>query len=103
MGTIDPAPRPVRAQPAPAQKPPVMPQKPSMTAAGAIGVTFGLILFTLGSLAGWNLMLMGVGLVFIAAGYASRKKPPAKLCPSCRMEIPMEATVCGHCRSALPS
>lgn len=103
MGTIDPTPRSARAAPVPVQgstrKPPVMPQKQSMTVAGTIGLTFGLILFTWGSFSGWNIFLMGIGLVFIAAGYASRQKPAAKLCPSCRMEIPLEATVCGHCRT----
>lgn len=87
----------------PERKPPVMPKQQSMTAAGTIGLTFGVILFTLGSFSGWNLILMVLGLVFIAAGYSTRQKPPAKLCPACRMEVPLEASVCGHCQRDIPA
>jgi 4-hydroxybenzoate polyprenyltransferase len=96
MGSIDP----IRTRPTPAPPIPVQaPTQRSVTAAGALGLGFGFLMFVLGSFAGVNLFLMGLGGLFMAAGYYSRQKPPAKLCPACRMEIPAEATVCGHCRT----
>lgn len=106
MGSIEPVPAQSRPAGPVQRKPPIIPPAPttrSMTVAGTLGLTFGLILFTWGSFSGWNIILMGVGLIFIAAGYHSRQKAPMKLCPACRLEIPLEATLCGHCHTEQPA
>jgi hypothetical protein len=74
-----------------------------VTPIGALGIGFGLIVFTLGSFIGWNVLTMAIGAAFVAAGASLKRKLPAKLCPSCRMEVPLEATVCGHCQRDIPA
>lgn len=111
MGTIDPLPstrqatRPTVRRPVQIAAPPHplrrTPKEPGLTAAGWLGIGFGLVLFTMGALAGLNLLLMGMGGAFMAAGSFAREKVPAKVCPACRLAIPLEASVCGHCRTAL--
>jgi len=81
----------------------VAPARPKLTVAGGAGVVFGFLIFTLGAFSGWNILWMGIGGIFMALGMASKKKAPVKLCPSCRMEVPVEATVCGHCQRDIPA
>lgn len=80
---------------------PAKPASLSPTGLGIVGIVFGFTIFLLGVFSGFNLLIVGLGLAFIVAGAATKQKPPVKLCPACRMEIPLEASVCGHCRSAL--
>lgn len=72
--------------------------QPSVSGIGVLGMVFGFIVFGLGVLTGGNLIVCGLGLLFIGLGYSAR---PKRLCPACKLAIPKEATVCGHCRSAL--
>lgn len=69
-----------------------------LTAAGRIGIGFGALVFGLGVLAGPSIFWCGLGLLFIAGGYVSREK---RACPACKLEVPVGATVCGHCRREL--
>lgn len=104
MGTIDPPPgtssasRPVRpTAPATAKPAVLLPPVPTLGLPGVLGILVGLAFFGGGAFAGWNVIYMGIGAAFVAAGWATRKKPPKKLCPACRFEIPLEASVCGYC------
>lgn len=96
MGSIDPVPglnlnREEKPKPIPVPA-------PTIGLAGTLGIVVGLAFFAAGAFGGWNLLTMGIGVAFIAAGSKATKKPPAKLCPACRFEIPLEASVCGHCQ-----
>jgi len=81
--------------------PVLKPDEPQWTTAGIIGAAFGLLVFVVGVIEGFNLILCGMGLLFVAGGYAARRKAPERLCPACRMSVPAAATVCGHCRREL--
>lgn len=94
MGILD--------SPDPSTEPaPLEPAEPQWTAPGIIGAVFGLLVFSVGALSGFNIIVCGIGLLFVAAGYAARKKAPEKVCPACRMSVFAAATVCGHCRRDL--
>ncbi len=104
MGTIDPVPqtgkvhRPERpAAPEPEKPRPLLPPTPRRTLVGSLAFVLGLIIFTYGAFTGVNLLTMGIGLFVIWAGTLAVTKPPKKLCPACRMEIPLEASVCAYC------
>ena len=104
MGSIDRLPQPAAASRPEALKPkpiPVPPQRLSLVEYFGIGV--GLIVFGIGAMKGWNLELMGLGCAFIWAGTMTREKRPEKLCPVCRMAIPLEADVCAFCRFEQPA
>lgn len=110
MGTIDPVPqtgkvhRPERpAPPEPEKAKPLLPPTPTLGLPGVLGLLVGLAFFAAGAMAGWNVLTMGIGVAFIAAGWATRTKPPKKLCPACRMEIPLEASVCAYCHLEQPA
>ena len=107
MGSIDPVPqtgkiqRPHRPDPD-APKPIPLPAR-NLTFTGGLGVFLGFALFGLGAFQGWNVVTMGIGAAFMAAGASTRAPRPQKLCPACRLEIPLEATLCGHCRTEQPA
>lgn len=104
MGSIDPLPQSTpQQQPEPQRPAPLLPPKPTVGLAGVLGMTVGLTFFVAGALAGLNVLTMGIGIAFIAAGASAKIKPPMKLCPACRFEIPLEAGLCGHCRTEQPA
>lgn len=108
MGSIDPVPQAAdRHQPPPRPEPPkpkpIPVPPPTMGLAGVLGITVGLVFFIAGAFGGWNLLTMGIGVAFIAAGSRATTKRPMKLCPACRFEIPVEAQLCGHCRTDQPA
>lgn len=105
MGSIDPVPgksvlglvaRPDQPQPIPVPK-------PQPTFVGIVAVLFGFLLFVLGAARGFDIIPLAFGCAFMAAGASTAAKRPRKLCPSCRFEIPLEASVCGHCRAEQPA
>ena len=103
MGSIDPVPQAVAPphpapRPEPAKPKPIPPPTPTMGLAGVLGIMVGLAFFVAGAFGGWNILTMGIGVAFIAAGSRATKSPPKKLCPACRFEIPLEASVCGYCQ-----
>jgi hypothetical protein len=51
------------------------------------------VVFGLGVLAGFSLVPVILGLALLGAGFSSRHTPPLKLCPACRMAVPLQATV----------
>ena len=93
MGSID---RPARAEAKPRT------EAESLTFVGWIAVSLGVLIFAAGAFMGGNLFAMGIGAIFCAAGAVSKKSAPSKLCPACQMAIPKTATICGHCRTAIP-
>lgn len=107
MGTIDPVPqtgkvdRPPRRESAKAHPIPLPARK--LTFTGGLGVFIGFALFALGAFKGWDVITMGIGAAFMAAGASTRAPRPQKLCPACRMEIPLEASVCAYCHLEQPA
>jgi hypothetical protein len=101
MGTVDPAPQQKntgRPGPRPVASSKAPPQEFGITGIGAISIFFGVGLFILAFLIGGAIPLIIIGLAFIGGGVLTRRK---RLCPACRMSVPAEATVCGHCRTEL--
>jgi hypothetical protein len=76
-----------------ASRPPVSSPSTSFTPAGIIGMVASSVVFGLGVLAGFSLVPVILGLALLGAGFSSRHTPPLKLCPACRMAVPLQATV----------
>lgn len=104
MGSIDPPPQPSAAsRPDPSKPKPIPVPRRSLSLVGFLGIGVGLIVFGIGAMKGWNLILMGLGCAFIWAGSTTREKRLEKLCPACRMAIPLEARVCAFCHLEQPA
>lgn len=71
------------------------------TVLGVITIIFGLAIVGLGAWGGGNIIVMGVGLLFIAAGGMTGKRPQPYLCPFCRSKVDPAASVCVHCQRAI--
>ena len=95
MGSHDRTPTPQPA-PAPASTRP-------LSTAGKLGVAFGALVCLGSALTGLNILVFGVGLLFLAAGFVSREPEPTKVCSACRSRIPAAASVCAHCRTEQPA
>ncbi len=99
MGSIDRSPRvAVAEKPDPSRPKPIPVPRRSLSLVGVAGIGVGVIIFAVGAMQGWNLILMGLGCAFIWAGPTTRERRQEKLCPACRMAIPLEAGVCAFCR-----
>jgi hypothetical protein len=58
----------------------------------------GVALFIIGALVGFNILLMLIGVAFVAAASLVE---PRRRCFKCAMTVPDGATVCGHCGGTL--
>lgn len=74
------------------------------TATGVVGIITGTALVAFSAIAGGNLIIMGIGLLFILAGGLTGQSPvvPRQPCPFCQEPVQPAATVCPHCQRDLP-
>lgn len=102
-GSRTPTPLNAEDDPLPSAAPPapLLPSRRSPSVVGQIAIFFGVVVFIIGAAMGLNLIVCLTGVGFIVGGFLTRPDEAAKLCPACRMKVPLEATICGHCRSTL--